>query len=173
MINNSYPLNDQNMYWDMQEHMYVLTADYVKAKTGVDLYLLMNDSYIVDKTVAVRRVLEKVSRQVVEEIYSYNVDNDYQEYLMAKSEMAREVLMGALLLQVEYIVRNGKINEFVGVNVSYTQKNANLENEAFRGERAVHPEAVQMLKRRLEDGQSLLSTADYRVPYGIKYRTNY
>lgn len=173
MINSSYPLDGQDMYWDMQEHMYVLTPEYVKDKTGVDLYLMMNDSYITDKTVATKRVLEKISRQLVEFIYSYNFDNDYQEYLMAKSEMARELIRSALLLQLEYIVRNGKINEFVGVNVSYTQKNANLDSEAFRGERAIHPEAVQLLKRRLENGEALLSTADYYIPYKIRYRVNY
>ena len=79
-------------------------------------------------------LLSDISEQLYNYVYSYNPRyNDYQEYLMAKSPMARELIKNALLKQLSYTLRNGKINEFAGVNVSYNQTNAVNLMEDVRG----------------------------------------
>lgn len=168
------PLTAKDMYYDYDEHMYVLTADYVMKKTGVNLILLVNSPYITDQNVAVKNLLTDISRQIYSFVYSYNVPyNEYQEYLMAKSEMARELIRIALLKQLGYIIRNGKINEFVGTNVSFNQSNAATPLEDMRGARSIHPEAIQTLSRPLENGEKLLYNGRYRLPHQINYRVGY
>lgn len=174
VLMSNYPKSANDMIYNFEEHMYVLTADYVKNKTGVDLILHINDMYVTDKTTAVNRILEKISLQIYSFVYSFNSRyNDYQEYLMAKSQKAREILRRAMLLQLEYVMRNGKINELVGINMSFTQSNAAFKAEDFRGERAIHPEAVQELKKPLENGEKLLNNGNYYIPSGIKFKEGY
>lgn len=170
----SYPLSTDEMYYDYDEHMYVLTADYVTKKTGVNLILMINSPYITDKNTAVKNLLTDISRQIYSFVYSYNVPyNDYQEYLMAKSEIARDLIRIALLKQLGYIIRNGKINEFVGTNVSFNQSNAATPLEDMRGARSIHPEAIQTLSRPLENGEKLLYSGRYMLPWEISYRVGY
>lgn len=119
------PLTADDMYYDYDEHMYVLNSEYVMNKTGVNLILLVNSPYITDPNVAVKNLLTDISSQLYQFVYSYNPTyNSYQEYLMAKSKLAREFIRSALLKQISYIIRNGKVNEYVGTNVSFNQKDA-------------------------------------------------
>ena len=171
---NNYPLSDDAMKYDYENHRYVLQYDYVKKKTGVDLALLVTSLYVVDKMSAVNNLLSDISEQLYNYVYSYNPRyNDYQEYLMAKSPMARELIKNALLKQLSYTLRNGKLNEFAGVNVSYNQTNAVNLMEDVRGERTIHAEAINYLSRPIEDNEKLLYNGDYYVPYKINYRVGY
>lgn len=172
--NNVYPISDNAMVYDRALHMYVLQPQYVKQRTGVDLSLLINSPYVVDKTTAVNNLLSDISEQIYNYVYSYNHRyNDYQEYLMAKSPEARGLILNALLKQLAYIMRNGKIDEFAGINMSYTQNNASLDLKDVRGERAIHPEAISILSRPIECGEKLLYTGNYILPNDLTYRVDY
>lgn len=158
------------------EHKYRLTKEYVLHETGIDLRLLVNSPYIVDKTTAVNRILMDLSDQVYAFIYSHNMRyQKYVEYLMAKSPMARENIRVALLKQLSYTVRNGKLDEFAGVNVSYNAKNAVTPLEDTRGDRSIHPEAIVALSIPLEDGEKLIYTGNYNIPtnFDAFYRVGY
>ena len=171
---NDYPLSDGAMVYDYDRHFYVLTYEYVKQETGVDLQLLISSPFIVDKNVAVANMLKDISAQVYNFVYSYNARyNDYQEYLMAKSPKARDFIKEALLKQLSYVIRNGKLNEFAGINVSYNQMNAVNLLDDMRGERSIHPEAVRYLSRPIENDEKLLFSGNYYVPNGIDYRAGY
>jgi hypothetical protein len=161
IYDNAYPLSAQDMTYDFDEHKYVLNLDYVRTKTGVDLVLRMNSPYIVDKTTAANSFLRTVSEQIYAYVYSYNLDNDYQEYLMAKSPLAREALRSAMLAQIGYILRNGKIDEYVGINLDYVNTSANTSLDDLRGQRSIHPQALQSLRRTLEYGDKLLYNGEY------------
>lgn len=174
VYNNDYPISADDMVYNADKHMYILKADYVKQNTGIDLSLMVNSPYVVDKTTAVNNLLADISMQVYLFVYSHNMRyKDYIEYLMAKSPRAREIIREALMKQLSYIVRNGKINEFVGINVSYNSKNAFTPIEELRGDRSIHPEAIAILSEPIEDGEKLLYSGNYWLPNNIKYRVGY
>lgn len=172
MIREDYPLSSTDMLYDNEEHMYIMQPRYITTKTGVDLTLTINDAYVVDKNVAVKSLLSDISGQIYNYIYSYNFDNDYQEWLLAKSEMAREIIRKAILLQLGYVMGNGKINEFAGLQIDNPGQGGKIDLEDLRGNRAIHPEAIQLLKRTLETGDRLLYNGQYS--YDNKtFRTDY
>jgi hypothetical protein len=175
MINSNYPLSGQDMIYSIDEHRYILLSSYVTLKTGIDLSLYIDDAYVVDKTTAVNSMLSDISNQIYCFVYSYNSDNNYQEWLMAKSEMARGILSQAMLLQLGYILANGKSNEFVGLNIDTPSQGAKNDLEDLRGERSIHPEAIQLLRRKLETGDSLLYSGEYEYSKEIasSFRNNY
>ena len=70
--------------------------------------------------------------------------------------------------QLSYIVRNGKINEFVGINVSYNANKAYTPIEELRGDRAIHPEAIQILSEPIENGLKILFSGNYWLPNNIE-----
>lgn len=171
---NEYPISGDDMVYNKDKHMYVLRPNYVKQNTGIDLSLMVNSPYVVDKTTAVNNILEDISTQIYLYVYSHNMRyKDYIEYLLAKSPKAREIIRGALMKQLSYIVRNGKINEFVGINVSYNAKNAYTPIEELRGDRAIHPEAIMILSEPIEEGLKLLYSGNYWLPNNMKYRVGY
>jgi hypothetical protein len=174
LFQNNYPISADDMIYNKDRHMYILQADYVKQNTGIDLSLMVNSPYIVDKTTAVNNILADISEQVYLYVYGHNMRyKDYIEYLMAKSPKAREIIRAALMKQLSYIVRNGKINEFVGINVSYNANNAYTPIEELRGDRAIHPEAIAILSEPIEDGLKLLYSGNYYLPNRIGYRVGY
>ena len=171
---NEYPLNAEDMIYDKELHMYIMTLDFVKQRTGVDITLMVNTPYVVDKTTAAQNIMRELSTQLYLYIYSYNFnDKDYVEYLLAKSPKAREYLRESLLKQLSYTIRNGKINEFAGTNVSYNDKNASTPLEELRGDRAIHPEAIYYLSMPIENGEKILYSSDRIIPTGLKFRVDY
>jgi hypothetical protein len=171
---NNYPISADDMVYNKDRHIYVLKADYVKQNTGIDLSLMVNSPYVVDKTTAVNNLLADISMEVYLYIYSHNMRyKDYIEYLLAKSPKARELMKEALMKQLSYIVRNGKINEFVGINVSYNANKAYTPIEELRGDRAIHPEAIQILSEPIENGLKILYSGNYWLPNNIEYRVGY
>lgn len=171
---NEYPLNGEDMLYDKEAHMYVMTLDYVKKRTGVDLTLLVNSPYIVDKTTAAQNVMREISDQIYLYAYSYNINyKNYIEYIMAKSPIAREYIREAIIKQLSYTIRNGKIDEYAGTNVSYNDKNASTPLEELRGDRVIHPSAIKYLSMPLEDGEKILFSGTRIIPRGIQYRLDY
>lgn len=174
IYNNNYPLDAEDMVYDKEVHMYIMTLDYVKKRTGVDLTLLVNSPYIADKTTAAQNIMREISVQLYLYAYSYNMNyKDVVEYLMAKSPMARENIREAILHQLSYTIRNGKINEFAGINVSYNDKNAATPLEDMRGDRSIHPDSIKYLSMPLEDGEKILFSGNRILPHGIEYRQGY
>lgn len=171
---NNYPLSEEDMIYDKELHMYVMTLDYVRKRTGIDLTLMVNSPYVVDKTTAAQNIMRELSDQMYLYAYSYNINyKDYVEYLMAKSPMARENIREALLKQLSYTIRNGKIDEYAGTNVSYNDKNASTPLEELRGDRAIHPSAIKYLSMPIEEGEKILFSGTRILPTGLKYRTDY
>lgn len=168
LYENEYPITDDSMYYDKEEHMYILTKDYVFRKTGIDLTLYANPMYVTDVNLYVNGILRAISNQIYSFVYDHNEPfSYYQEYLMAKSPLARENIRKALLLQVQYVQRNGKLNEFAGTIVSFNSTNAFTPREELAGARAIHPEAITALNRTLECGEKLLYSGEYDVPNGF------
>lgn len=171
---NTFPYSDEVLKYNYDAHRYILTADGVKKRIGVDLNVVVKSAFIPDKTTAVNQFLDDVSDEIYAYVYSYNIDNNYQEYLMAKSPQARENLEQAMLRQIQYILTNGKIDDYIGMNMDFSQVNANHKLEDIRGARAFHPSTIRALSRRLENGQTLLFSGDYRYMLNIdNWRQDY
>jgi hypothetical protein len=171
---NEYPISAEDMVYNKDKHMYILNADYIKQNTGIDLTLMVNSPYVVDKATAVNNLLADISMQLYLFIYNHNMRyKDYIEYLLAKSPKARDMIREALMKQVSYIVRNGKINESVVINVSYNQNNAYAPIEELRGDRAIHPEAIMILSEPIENGLKILYSGNYWLPNKMQYRVGY
>lgn len=171
---NNYPISEEDMIYDKEAHMYIMTLDYVRKRTGVDLTLMVNSPYVVDKTTAANNIMREISEQIYLYAYSYNINyKDYIEYLMAKSPVAREYIREAILKQLSYTIRNGKIDEYAGTNVSYNDKNAATPLEDLRGDRVIHTSAIKYLSMPLEDGEKILYSGSRVLPHNIHYRVDY
>lgn len=169
MAEVSYPLSAQDMVYDYDMHMYVMTYEYVKQVTGADLYQMIRDPFIVNKTQAVNRALKRISQDIYSFIYSYNEDNDYQEYVMAHSPRFRENLKQAILCQLDYIFRNGNIRMYIGLNMDYSSQTAKHDLEDIRGKRSIDPDALVYIERPVENGIKLCYSGKYYYsPYQVR-----
>lgn len=173
MSYNITPYNDSAAVFDETSQRYVLRKNYLETKTGIKLTALVRQPFIADPTTAINDLLDQISQEIYDFIYSYNGNMRYQKYIAAHSELARQYIIEAMVSQFRYILRNGKIDEYSGINLDYVSTNAKLELTDLRGERAFHPNVVSCLSRLLEDGDRLLFCGQYLIPYGFAYPENY
>lgn len=91
------PVDDNSMKYDKAEHRYILTPEYFKKKTGIDLITITKS----DKMATV--VLDQVSEKVYDFIYANTAhDNkannlEIKEYLLANDPKLRDVIRKALV----------------------------------------------------------------------------
>lgn len=103
------PYSDDDMIYDYQTHRYVLTLDYAR-RNGIDLEARVRS---VDTTAAaniINNVLRTVSTQIYTYIFAHNMNRRALEYVIAKSETARNVVKDAMREQLAYITTQGDLS---------------------------------------------------------------
>lgn len=154
------PFTDSSFVYNNETKRYTLTLDEVRNKLGVDLVQLVDSPYITDKNVAAQRILEQISSAIYYYIYSFNNDNLFQRYLLHCIPDARPMLKEAMLFQVEYIIRNGDINQYTWINSSHAHDIHDVRND-----RAVSPYAIQALMKPLtKTGMHVLYSGNFMYP---------
>ncbi len=162
------------MIYDTNTHRWYLDKSYILTQIGYDLDTIVKDINIPNSQTAVTYFLNNISEQIYEYVYKHNQrQRAYLEYLMATDDDARYNIREAMMRQLRYIIRNGKIDEMVGVNMTYTTNKSFLPLEEVRGERALHPDAVNILNSPLQStGLALTYRGYYNIP-NFNYRVGY
>lgn len=109
-----FPYDDEYMIYNYRMHRYVLTDKAVFDILGENLNVILVDAEPVTKNA----FLKKVSNTLYEYILSASQSPDYIEYIMAKDGSLREMIRDMLISQVEYMLANGAVDSYSGINMA-------------------------------------------------------
>lgn len=107
------PFDDETMVYDLNNHRYVLTEEYVR-QMGIDLSLVLNTDFSPIPTSVPALFLDRVSKLVYSNIYSYGRAKKEKEYLLACNPEYRNVIRDAMLERIAYIVDSGDMSTKTG-----------------------------------------------------------
>lgn len=102
-----YPYDDDFMTYDHATNRYILTLQDVAQNLGVDL-----ESRI-KYTNAISTLLNRVSLKIYAFIHTHNVDNNYQDYIIAKTEAGRKIIKEAMEEQLLYFLAVGDLSRSI------------------------------------------------------------
>ena len=129
-----YPYDDQYMVYNHNLHRYVLTENCVHDELGekfdLDTTGDTNPSTLPD------RILKRISGTVYRYLYENVWNRDTLEYYLAKIPSLRETIKEMLTEQTLYVLRNGFIEDYSGVNIS---KGTAMDINQLRGRAKVAP----------------------------------
>lgn len=111
------PYSDNQMTYNERAHRYVLTQECVLEDMNIDLGAVLNTSDVADVGNAPERLLDRVSMQIYEWIYSVNAFRFRTERELALKEENRPFLLEAMKEQLLYILNNGDLTAVSGVNI--------------------------------------------------------
>lgn len=109
-----FPYDDEYMTYDYRLHRYVLTDKAVFDILGENLNVMLVNAEPVTKNA----FLKKVSNTLYEYILSASQSPDYIEYIMAKDGDLREMIQDMLISQTEYMLTNGAVDSYSGINMA-------------------------------------------------------
>ena len=159
-----YPYNDEYLVYDYENHRYILTERAVLDKLNTNLVERLNVGGSANKERAVNAFLDEISELVYSQIYDYSSQWEIQQYQIAKVPSARNVIMRAMLKQVDYVLLNGFINQYSGVDM---KKGSIMQG--FSG-KYLAPLSKSILSNNLtETGVPLL----YAGKYSMIFKPNY
>lgn len=160
----TYPFDDEYMRYDYDEHRYILTERAVLDKNNINLTERLNYGGDVNRERIADIFLDEVSEIVYNEIYNYSSQPAIPEYQIAKIPSARNAIMRAMLKQVDYVLVNGFLNQYGGVDF---KKGAKMENVA---DRYLAPLAKSILTRPLiETKVPLMYAGKYTIIFEPHY----
>lgn len=135
-----YPLSDQDMFYDYEEHMYILTPQYFNKEFGINLSEVLEMTDITNPADAPKIWLKRVSRLVYMKLYSVTNQRDYREFLFAKDGYWRPHIKFWLGEMGLYLLNNGDIGMQSGISYEKSQSNDLLQ---MRGDRMYPPLMIQ------------------------------
>lgn len=111
--------SDNYLSYDMLRHRYVLTEKYVEEKMNVSLSEILDTSgNVLDVSNMSNILLSRVSMQIYNYIYNWTALKNECERRLALDETLRQPLMDAMAEQLIYIINNGDIASYAGINMS-------------------------------------------------------
>lgn len=135
------PYNDDNLYYNLDLRMYVLTENACDDFMGEDLL-----HYFDGNTTKYQRFREEISEDLYNHIYSFTYINRVPSvrYVMAKNEKYRDVLKKAMLYQLRYNFRSSAnlLKDMHGVHV---EKSKALNLNSIRGLVGISPSSHRIL----------------------------
>lgn len=156
-----YPYDDEYLVYDYDEHRYILTEKAVLDKNNISLIERLNFGGAVNQAVQPQVFLDEISDVVYGEIYDYSSQPAIQEKQIAKCPSARRRIMKAMLKQVDYVLVNGLLAQYSGVDVRKGTKSPDFS------ERVLAPLAKKELTKPLDEtGIPLMYAGKY--PYIFK-----
>lgn len=111
------PLSDELMFYDFDEHRYILTPQDILQKLGENLAVRLNKRGVNNVENVAKNFLDQISQDIYNYIFQYNINNKTQEYEIAKTKTGRRLIKKAMEQQVAYVMVNGDLNIYSGVNV--------------------------------------------------------
>ncbi len=135
------PFDDEIMRYDYQKHRYVLTEHGVLTELGENLDVLLNSTGDANPSTLAERILKRVSQTVYLYIYRDSANEQWLEYILAKYPPLRERVKEMLQAQLLYMLENGDIGLYSGVNIAKGQA---MEIESLRGRARIAPEVEDL-----------------------------
>lgn len=125
----NYPFDDNLMVYDYDNHRYILTPQAVLDKLNIDLTERLNNGGESNIERVANMFLDEISELVYNEIYDYSSQPLIQEYQIAKIPSARNVIMRAMLKQVDYVLVNGMLHQYSGVDLKRSVNNDKMASK--------------------------------------------
>lgn len=168
---SSYPFDDEIMKYDYAAHRYVLTSSGVLSQLGENLDVILNTTGDADSGTLAARVLRRVSQTVYMYLYRDTANEEWLEYILATYPPLREWVQEMLQAQLLYMLANGDIGLYSGVNVAKGQA---MDVEALRGRARIAPEVEDIAMRTIPQFGYCLKYVGFlpSVPCGL-YRRGY
>ncbi len=116
-----FPYDDEIMKYDYTTHRYVLTEKGVLSELGESLDVILNATGDANPSTLAERLLKRVSQIVYTWLYKDTMGKEWLEYILAKYPPLREVVKHMLQAQLMYMLENGDIGLYSGVNVAKGQ----------------------------------------------------
>ena len=166
-----FPHDDEIMKYDYQSHRYVLTSSGVLSQLGEDLDVILNSTGDANPGTLADRVLRRVSQTVYMYLYRDTANEQWLEYILATYPPLRECVQDMLQAQLLYMLVNGDIGLYSGVNVAKGQA---MDVEALRGRARIAPEVEDIAMRIIPQLGYCLKYVGFLpgVPCGL-YRRGY
>lgn len=170
MPNTTYPYSDNAMDYKLEDHRYVLKAQYFWEKTGIDLHKVLNPAFSDQPQMLAEHWLDQISIDVYNYVYDCNADNPVQEYWLAKTPSLRDNLRDAMVQQAMYVLKNGDLNMYAGVDL----KTGKVIQREVLTNCALSPNATRILNRIVPElGISITFQGKIVVPIGQCIRGDY
>ena len=142
----SYPNDDEIMKYDYINHRYVLIAKDVFDELGINLDNVLNTEGDANPSSLGNRVLAKVSQTVYSWLYRDSQNSSWLEFILAVYPPLRAWVREMLQAQLLYVLQNGFIADYSGVNVGRGQA---IDINALRGRARIAPEVEDIAMRRI------------------------
>lgn len=134
---SKFPFDDEIIQYDYKAHRYVLTERGVLSELGENLDVILNSEGDANPSTLAERFLRRVSQVVYMYIYRDSMNEQWLEYILAKYPPLRDKIREMLQAQMLYMLENGDIGLYSGVNIAKGQA---MEIESLRGRARVAPE---------------------------------
>ena len=116
-MEKKHPYNDSAMRYDMTNHRYVLEVDHVRNALNINLEDELEAGGSADRANAARVFLDRVSRTIYDYILSATPTPRKREMDLALCPEYRAALRVAMEEQAVYILNNGELGAWSGVNL--------------------------------------------------------
>ena len=100
-----YPYDTDYMIYDFENHRYVSTLKCVTERLGIDFTQRAGDNGN-----RIPAILNQISRQIYAFIHSHNVNDAYQDAILAKTESGRKIIQEAMEQQIIYVLAVGDLS---------------------------------------------------------------
>ena len=138
---SKFPCDDEIMRYDYNTHRYVLTEKGVLFELGENLDVILNTTGDANPSTLAERILKRVSQTVYHYLYRDTVNEQWLEYILATYPPLRERVKEMLQAQLLYMLMNGDLGLYSGVNVAKGQV---MDMEALRGRARIAPEVEDL-----------------------------
>lgn len=142
-----YPQDDEIMTYDYNVHRYVLTERGVERELGENLDLILNTAGDANPSTLAERILKRVSQTVYRYIYRDTQGEAWLEYILAKHPPLRDRIKEMLQAQLMYMLENGDISLYSGVNFARGQI---MDVNALRDRAVVAPDVEYLANETVE-----------------------
>lgn len=160
----TYPYNDEYLKYDYENHKYILTEKACLDKLNINLGELLNLGGSANQEREINNFLEEISDFIYSQIYDYSSQWQIQEYQIAKCPSARDVIMKAMLKQIDYARLNGALYQYSGVDVKKGTKMQDFSD------RYLSPMSKSILSKPLTETNVPLL---YAGKYALVFKPNY
>ena len=106
------PYSDELMTYDAVTKRYILT-EYALSSNGMTIRERLSRKRGTPVSEIINRLTRRISELVYNYIHQFNVANNAQDELIAKSETLRDIIYRAMVAQAEYLLMNGDLSRSV------------------------------------------------------------
>lgn len=99
-----YPFDNDYMTYDYNSHRYILTLKCVTENLGIDI-----EARIKNRN-AISSLLNRVSVQIYAFIHTHNLNNELQDFIIAKTARGRDIIQRAMEEQLIYLLKIGDLS---------------------------------------------------------------